>query len=340
VRKPNLPYLEFKTVKGRTYIYFRRGKIRHRLPSDPDTEDFMREYWLLRSGRRKQNVKTTWGKLIEEFYRSPRFKEKSPGTKANYRRHCEDIREKNGDKDMSRFRRKDALRVQTALQDNWAKANERLSVLSLLCKLAVDLEWIDRNPVVDIPKLKGGEYEAWPEDMLRAYENHCSKHDLKTARIVYELAIGTGQRLGDCVKMKWSDFDGETIRVAQEKTGTHIWVSCPKRLRHFLNGLPREGSYILARNLSHPLGKRAVQKAIEDVRREIGAMSGKDRLVPHGWRYTAAKELAEAGCSDSEIQAVTGHKTLSMVQKYRAQASQRLASKRAQDRREQNKIRT
>jgi len=340
VRKPDLPYLEIKISKGRQYIYFRRGKLRHRLPSNPDTEEFMREYWRVRSGRQQKQVKTTWGKLVEEFYKSPRFKEKAPGTRANYRRHCEDIREKNGAKDMTRFRRKDALRVKSALQDNWSKANERLSVLSMLCKLAVDLEWIDRNPVVDIPKLKGGEYEAWPDHRLKAYEQYCAANNLTTARVIFELAIGTGQRLGDCIKMKWSDFDGHAIRVAQEKTGAHIWVSCPKRLKDFLEELPRQGASILARNLSQPLGKRAVQKAIETVRHEIGVMSGNNRLVPHGWRYTAAKELAEAGCSDSEIQAVTGHKTLAMVQKYRAQANQRLASTRAQARREQNKIRT
>lgn len=69
----------------------------------------------------------------------------------------------------------------------------------------------------------------------------------------------------------------------------------------------------------------------------IGVMSGPGRLVPHGWRYTAARELAEAGCSDAEIQSVTGHKTLAMVQKYRSQANQKRASKRAQTMREQTR---
>jgi len=59
--------------------------------------------------------------------------------------------------------------------------------------------------------------------------------------------------------------------------------------------------------------------------------------VIHGWRYTAAKELAEAGCSDTEIQSVTGHRSLQMVQKYREQARQKKLSKAAQSRRERNK---
>ncbi|MDN3712203.1 hypothetical protein QWZ10_11070 [Paracoccus cavernae] len=60
----------------------------------------------------------------------------------------------------------------------------------------------------------------------------------------------------------------------------------------------------------------------------------------HGWRYTAAVQLSDAGCSDAEIQAVTGHKTLEMVRKYRAQANQKKASKRAQLRREQKESET
>ncbi|WP_208353037.1 tyrosine-type recombinase/integrase [Pseudaestuariivita rosea] len=343
MKKPDLPYLEYKTVKSYEYIYFRKGKTRVRLPDNPDSEDFMTAYWAIRSGKRVKKCKTTWGDLIIEFYKSPRFTKKAAGTRANYRRHCEAIREKNGHKDVTRFRRKDALNVQTALQDNWSKANERIAVLSILCKLAVDLEWIERNPVVDIDKLEGGEYEPWPEIKLIAYERYCDQYEQTDARTIYELAIGTGQRIGDCVKMEWADFDGEYINVVQDKTGTKVAVYCPGRLKAYLAKLPRQGRHIMAKNLTQPIGKRAAQKAVESVRKALGIMHGENRLVTHGWRYTAAVQLADAGCSDAEIQAVTGHKTMEMVRKYRAKRDQKAASKRAQQRRdeeEQNKTRT
>lgn len=337
MKKPDLPYLESKTVKGRQYIYFRLdrgGKVtRVRLPSNPDSEEFAREYWAIRSGRSKRTCKTTWNNLIVAYYQSPAFRSKAKGTQQNYRRHCEAIREKNGDKDMTRFRRKDALKVQEALQANWSKANERLAVLSILCKFAVDLEWIERNPVVDIPKLTGGEYEPWPDDKLAAYERYCDRHDLTTARTIYELCVGTGQRIGDCVNMEWHDFDGEFMDVVQDKTGTKLSIYCPARLQSYLASLPKAGRHILAKNLTAPIAKRAAQKAVEDVRRALGIMDGPDRLVPHGWRYTAAVQLSDAGCSDDEVQAVTGHKTMEMVRKYRAKRDQRAASKRAQEKR-------
>tara|TARA_R110002049_G_scaffold139561_1_gene300296 strand:+ start:402 stop:809 length:408 start_codon:yes stop_codon:yes gene_type:complete len=133
--------------------------------------------------------------------------------------------------------------------------------------------------------------------------------------------------------MSWNDFNGKYMAACQEKATAKLWVYCPKRLQAYFETPPRTGRHILARNMTQPLGKRAAQKAVEDVRAALGLMHGENRLVPREWRYTAARLLAEAGCSNSEIQAVTGHKTLTMVHKYRAQANQRAASKWTQQRR-------
>jgi integrase len=43
----------------------------------------------------------------------------------------------------------------------------------------------------------------------------------------------------------------------------------------------------------------------------------------HGLRKTAARMLAEAGCSELEIMAITGHKTSRMVAAYTRDADQR-----------------
>jgi site-specific recombinase XerD len=340
MKKPDLPYLDPVTSKGKTYYYFRRGKTRTRIPHEPDTQEFSKRYWELRSGKSPVATKTSWDALIESYYQSPRFRRLGKGTQANYRRHCEEIRHKNGPKDMKSFRRKHAIAARDALQNTWSKANERVAVLSILCRHAVDIEWIDRNPIVDIEKLSGGEYEPWPAKILQAYEQHCDANKLTTARTIYQLMIGTGQRIGDCCAMKWSDFDGEFMSVVQEKTGTKIDIYCPSRLKKHLQNLRKSGTYILAKNLTQHIGKRQVQKEIELVREQIGVMSGSNRLVPHGWRYNAATELADAGVDIKDIQAVTGHKTLTMVQKYTDRSNQREASKRAQGRRERNENKT
>jgi DNA-binding CsgD family transcriptional regulator len=52
----------------------------------------------------------------------------------------------------------------------------------------------------------------------------------------------------------------------------------------------------------------------------------------HGLRKRACVELAEAGCSDAEIQSVTG-KSLETVAQYRKEANRRAVSRTAQQRR-------
>ncbi|WP_150297102.1 tyrosine-type recombinase/integrase, partial [Salipiger aestuarii] len=99
-------------------------------------------------------------------------------------------------------------------------------------------------------------------------------------------------------------------------------------------------AWIAALNRTQHMGKRQVQKKVEAIREAIGVLSGTNRLVPHGWRYTAATQLADAGVDMRDIQAVTGHKTLSMVQKYTAQANQKAAPRRAQTPREQSRNET
>ena len=73
--------------------------------------------------------------------------------------------------------------------------------------------------------------------------------------------------------------------------------------------MPKRGAIILAKNLTQPVGYAAIEKRFSNVR--SSAAKACNSLVMHGWRYTAVVELAKAGCSDAEIQAVTCHLLLS-----------------------------
>lgn len=333
VKKNSKPYLLRTRRRGKDYWYFRKGKKLVRLPDDPDSEEFDREYWAIRSGQHKATVKTSFEALITSYYQTPRFKGLKASTKAEYRRTLELLRDKNGTKDFTKLRRKDVMAARDKYADQWRKANAMVEQISILARHAIDLEWITSNPAQGIEKLKGGSYEAWPERKLASYERYCEQRGLTIERAIYELCIGTGQRIGDVVAMEWAHFRGGYMEVVQEKTGARLSIFCPERLQIFLNGLPKNGNHILAKNETQHISKRRAQSLVAEVRKQIEA----EDFVIHGWRYTAAKELAEAGCSDTEIQSVTGHKSLEMVKKYRQQALKKQLSKTAQMRRNRPK---
>lgn len=105
-------------------------------------------------------------------------------------------------------------------------------------------------------------------------------------------------------------------------------------MRDVLSATQKRGAYLFARNLTESVGYFAIA---EETRKVRDTFEGKaDSYSLHGLRKTAAVQLAEAGCSDAEIQFVTGHKSLAMVQHYRKRAAQKRLSKTAQIRREQN----
>jgi integrase len=267
--------------------------------------------------------------LIQSYYQSPSFQSKKAGTQREYRRTLELIREKNGNADFTKLRRRDVIAARDKYSETWRKANAMVEMLSIISKHAIDLEWITANPATGVVKLKGGEYQPWPETKLRAFESYCKTHGLEWELTAFMLGTGTGQRIGDVVKMEWSHYDGTFISVVQEKTSQRLRVACPDFLSAYLASLPRTGRFIMAQSLHKGVAKRTIQQRVMAVRKEINA----EGYVIHGWRYSAAVALAEAGFSDSEIQSVTGHKTLEMVRKYRAGANQERLSMKAQSRR-------
>lgn len=330
-KKAKLRYIQSYVSKGKVYYYFRRGEVREPIPHDPDTPEFSKAYWELRSGKVKRKVNTTFDALIDSYYQTPKFKNLAPGTQKEYRRGMELLRKNNGPRDFTKLRRKDVIAARDKYADTWRKANGMVENISILARHAIDLEWIAANPAQGVEKLKGGNYEPWPDALLVKFEEHCTEQELHLERVIYELCIGTGQRIGDVCEMKWEQFteDGY-MQVLQEKTGTFIELYCPQRLQDTLASWPREGRYVLRGERTEHLSKRRAQSLIQNVRKQIGA----EKYVIHGWRYNAAKELAETGATDAEIQSVTGHLTVEMVKKYRGQAQRKKLSKAAQQRRE------
>jgi integrase len=108
-----------------------------------------------------------------------------------------------------------------------------------------------------------------------------------------------------------------------------VWIPFTPRLAEYLGALPRRGLTIVCSPDGRPVTYHNAAAAVMKVRKAVGA----EAFTIHGWRYTAAAELAAAGCSDDEIQAITGHKARAMVVQYAGAARQEQRARSAQRRR-------
>jgi integrase len=138
-------------------------------------------------------------------------------------------------------------------------------------------------------------------------------------KLAFALLLYTGQRRGDVVRMRWSDFDGKFISVVQEKTGEHVHVRVHRDLRAALMKIERRSDYILTTKTGRPFDKTTLTKAIKKRLREIG----EPNLVLHGLRNAAGVKLAESGASVQMIMSVLGHRSPRMALYYCEQANKR-----------------
>jgi integrase len=228
-------------------------------------------------------------------------------------------------KDIADIRRRDVLKIRDGLMDRPGTANVFVTAASRLLTFAVDREYIDVNVALNIRRLKLGEYRAWKDSELKAFLAVAEGY----VRTAFLIALYTGQRYSDVFSMRWTDYDGLTIKVRQEKTGAPLIIPCHKNLKVELDSLPKNGMWIMSSD--------GINKYVKSTFRDhwIKALKKADLrgvgCVFHGLRKTAAKKLAEAGASTHEIMAITGHKTVAMVQKYTDAAEQERRAKNAID---------
>lgn len=345
MKKSAKPYVQIKQTGGIPTPYYRLtwtdgGKRRERfirLPLDMDSAEFDRAYWAIRSGTSEAiqvPEKQTWAELVAAYRAHPKFSRLAESTRKSYDRHLNDIVEKNGAKPIAATTRAHVRAVHAKYVSEPRKADWKIQIISLLFNFArLTLDWAVENPAEGI-ELYGSrrEFEPWPAWMVAKLVDAPPM-----VRATAELILGTGQRPSAAVAMRHSDFAGDYMTVKDEKGKLTFEVYCPRPLRDFLKTWPRTGAHIVAKNISEPVGYDGVEKAFRAWRKSLGDPAAS--FVLHGLRKLAIVRLAEAGCTDAQIQAIT-NQSAEMVAYYRKNADRKVMSKAAHMLAEQNKNRS
>lgn len=291
-------------------------------------------YWACESGRHEKQKpppsKRSWRTLVEAWRTDTRVQRKlAASTKAKYKPVMDRIVEKNGDKAVAKTTRAAVRAAHDSLSATPRKADWYVQIISLLWNYAVKKrDWpLGQNPAAGIDLFgKQREFEPWPPWMVDKLESAP-----EVVRTAAELILNTGQRPNAAIGMRHKQFSGEWMKVLNEKNGGEYEVYCPAPLRAFLADRPKSGAFVLAKNLTEPMGYDAVERAFRAWRSTLPNDASK--YVLHGLRKLAIVRLAEAGCSDAEIQAVTDQ-SMEMVAYYRKQANRKVLSRSAAERNE------
>lgn len=326
VKSTRLPYTAHKPHHGKPSWWYRRGSTWVKLPGDPGNDpEAAKAYWAARTGAHQRKTATTFDTLMESYRKSPRWQALAPRTRQDYERVMGYLTEKIGPKSVLQIERRHVIKAQQDNAERVRFANYIVQMLSILMEHAIDLGWRRDNPAKGVKLLKGGEgFKPWPEWALAAFRREAGGPVLTA----FELALGTGQRIDDVLKMRWDQIEDDGICVKQGKTGEELWIPFTDALRAYLDALPKSGLTIVCDKTGRPMNYNAVEHRLRDPRERAGATA----YSFHGLRYNAASELYEAGCSDAQVQAITGHRTRAMAAKYGKGARQKVLAREARER--------
>jgi integrase len=118
------------------------------------------------------------------------------------------------------------------------------------------------------------------------------------------LALWTGQRQGDLLRLTWKSYNGRTINLRQSKSGgKRVSIPVGETLRRLLDGLERRSPRILVNSRGRPWTEDGFRSSFSQACVKAGIID----LHFHDLRGTTVTRLALSGCSVPEIAAITGH---------------------------------
>lgn len=307
----DLPDTRYVTVRknrnGKLRRYWiRKGHEHERLPDGPA--------WTLRAdalnkaadkpGARVMDGSIAWA--INEYRMSDAYKALSASSIKVYERwlkqfeaewgrlHCRDISRKVVKAFAQRYQHKKPTRMQA------------VAVLQNILGIAYDENYIPVNPASKMKLRKNPpRQQVWETADIDKWMAEAEKHPHAVpVKRYFWLLLYTGQRPVDCVRMTKSRYNGDTIKLVQQKTKKLMEVPCHMELKATMATDPFPNSLYL---IAQPDGKPFGRGHLSEVFGEIRTLAGLGRLQARDLRRTAVVRMAEAGCSVPQISAITGH---------------------------------
>lgn len=362
-----LNYLSiFRDRKRRKMAFYRRDGVRTRLrdaagkPVDPDDQVALLDaYKAVHQAHEAANSAAeqaagdrtvrprSVADLIQTYRKSPEWEEKAPATKRDYEKALKPLEDDFGRNlviglarpHVKAIRDRYAWRMEKDQADpqkqirvpNARQANRVITMLSILLTYAVDLGWRQDNPALRPKRLraKGDDYRPWTEDEFVQFMERSDAEWQFNALF----ALLTAQRGQDQVEVKWSDYDGVSIYVVQQKgrKTVKLWIEAHPVLKAAMDArkAARAGQNpvpltVICRADGTKWKTNAFQKAAGAAIRAAGL----EGPVWHGLRATASGWVMDGEGTTKMLQALTGHQTEGMAAKYARGANQRkLAAK-------------
>jgi len=209
------------------------------------------------------------------------------------------------------------------------QANSVLKSLRLLFAYGTEARGLRMNPAREIryfSPVTGG-WHSWTDAEIEKFrERHASG---TRARLAFELLFNTVQRKSDVIRFGRQHIKGDLIALLQYKNRkrapVQLEIPLLPELQSELVRLPKGQMQFVVTAFGKPFTSNGFGNRF----RKWCDEAGLPNCSAHGLRKATATRLAEAGCTEHEIMAITGHRTSKEVSRYTRAANQKVLAARA-----------
>ncbi len=305
VRLKGINKVRKKLADGRVATYYYHRASGKRIQGQPGTAEFIASY--AEAAKKERPDRHDFSSLVTAFLESPEFSKLSAASQRAYRKYLDELRTEFGSMPIAALDDRRVRQEFFAWRDRRANtprtADYAWSALRRLLSWAYDRGRISVNHA----KSAGRLYDSNRADIiwLREHVDAFCNVAAPELRVALLLAVYTGQRQGDLLRLTWNQYDGEWITLRQGKSNGKRLVQIPvhRSLKQVLDSLNRRAALILTTPTGRPWKS-------DHFRHEWGEATAAAKLTGlhfHDLRGTAVTMLAEAGCTEAEIASITGH---------------------------------
>lgn len=305
VKLKGLNRVSKRLADGTRATYYYAWKGGPRLPGAPGDPEFIAAYNDAVKQKAHQPTDTLQA-VLNSYQDAPKFTDLAERTRKDYIRHIRQIEAKFGDLPIAALSDRRCRAEFLDWRDHLAKRSRRqadysLATLASILAWALDRGMIPSNPCERPGKLyqSGRAASVWTAADEEAFMAVAPDR----MRLAYMLAVWTGQRQGDLLRLTWSAYDGSHIRLRQQKSGRRVVIPVATALKAALDSKPRKTLTILSTTRGTPWTSDGFRTEWRKAA-EKAQISG---LTFHDLRGTAVTRFALGGSSEAEIATLTGH---------------------------------
>jgi integrase len=245
--------------------------------------------------------------LLQQYQDSEDFRLLADSTRRSYVPLIARIEKAFGAFPLSALTDRRTRGIFMAWRDKIASGSGRRQADYAWTVLARALSWsLNRGLIAANPCERGGRLyrsggraeKIWTDADEAAFLERAPAH----LHLALTLALWTGQRQGDLLRLPWSAYDGRWIRPRQSKTARRIEIPVGAPLKAALDATPKRSTIILTNTEGKPWTSDGFRASWGKACKAAGIVG----VTFHDLRGTAVTRLALAGCTEAEIATITG----------------------------------